>query len=236
MGSKSAIDLVRSIRNYLEEPLSEGELLVSTAGSGWKNSNILEQINDAKDEAQFLIRKANEDYFLVVGNTSVSLTVSDRSYTLPSDFLTLKNIRVTTTGYERTKFTPKDSSSPEFVHNYSIPQSEGGSTFHFYFDIVADRTLLISNFPAVAMATEIDYIKFLTDYTLATDSTLDIKDVLLRYIKLDATCRCLAQKGKEYNDKFQKFQALKMEARASLIDEVSPRQIKESERITPYAP
>ena len=148
--------------------------------------------NDANIEAEKMIRQVREDYFLrtmnatsdttaqkirgisYVPSTSLKILTTSQKVTLPPDFLTLKSIRVITTGYEGTRLEHLDMSHPEFKSVLSSTLANGESGM--FYDILADRTMWCVPSTSVELALELSYIARTAQLQYYATGTLAVTD------------------------------------------------------------
>ena len=236
MGSKAATTLIANIRENLNENIPTASLVDGNAGTKWKNTRLLEHLNKGKDRLWDLLRSVREDYFLITGNASITLTSSTREYTLPTRFWQLRGIRVTTSGYEAMTFRHVDMSKEEWKDVYAQPQGSDSNLTEgdMIYDIVAQSVLKLANFPPTTLATSIDYIESLADYTLATDSTSNNPDVWAEYMEAYATLLALERDPADARIKIWKDKLLGL--KGDVIKSVAKRQIRDAEFVEPYNP
>jgi len=191
MGSIAATTLIKNIRENLNEPVLDSELTNADAGQQWKNSALLEHLNKGKDRLWDIIREVREDYFEETSNTSVTLDGNTKIYSLPTNFRELISIKVTTSGYEYIGFRKVNQYNDEYKSLDKYTATSPNGTTEIIYDIVGTYKLKLANYPPATLATSIDYIKWLADYTLSASSTTDIMDEWREFMEGDATRRAL---------------------------------------------
>jgi len=135
-------------------------------------SELLAWANEAKDKVEKALRTNDQDYNLVIRNSTdvdlrwegmnydpsdFGLTTTARSYTLPPDVLLLRRIRSITTGEENRRFRHVDLAHPDFVAGEQTA-SDATTAGEIMWDIVGDRTLRIHNPPDAALDIELAYV------------------------------------------------------------------------------
>ena len=145
-----------------------------TVGSFVTTTELVAWANQANRYVETALRALREDYFLRTWNsstdttatrimgidytpsTSLRIAADTIRYTLPPDFLSVKYIRAVTAGYEFIKFFPRDISHADMqgmlfwsTDNSATPGRD------MYFDIQADRTMLL--LPALNATVDIEF-------------------------------------------------------------------------------
>lgn len=234
MGSLAATTFISNIRvNLNESHESAADLLVPTAGSQWKNSELLENLNKSKDRLWEIIREVREDYFLTIG-TSLNLTASAKSYDLAAGFRQLKAIKATTAGYEDLQFESLDQSSREWKERDALPASANADAGILYYDIVGTAKILFCNFPPAAITAVYNYVGILSDFTLSASSTVDIGDELREFLEGYATWLSFAKTPTHIAVPWWKEHLPLLERR--VVKSVSKRQIRDPKRVAPFNP
>lgn len=235
MGSIAATTIIKTIRDdYLLESIDPAQLTSDNAGTTWKNGQILRAINFGKDHAWTIIIKAREDFFLVLGDTSVPLDAATKTYSLPARFWQLKGIKATTSGYEMVDFEPLDRASEEFKRRDRFPQSGSAGNLILGYDIVGNRSLSLCDFPPATLATSIDYIETLADYTLSDSSTSNIPDHWIKYVEAWAAEYLLQSVPKDA--RYVAAKAKVLEYAPLMLDNMQPRQIRDPEYVETWSP
>lgn len=127
--------------------------------------------------------------------TTLALAASTQIFTLPPDFLTLKGIKVITSGYEDTPIEHTDLSTGKFQGMYRSATTETISPGErIYFDIYGARTLLLAQPLQSALDIEILYVaktkklvRYSTGTIAVTDATTAVTGVgtVWTYLPLD---------------------------------------------------
>ena len=185
------IEQIARLAAYQAQEVKQSGVL----GPAMTASIIRTFVNDANREAEKLIRRVREDYFTRVMNSatdttaekicgisytpsvSLKLAASTMRFTLPPDFLTLKSIRVVTAGYENVDFQRRDITHPDFQ---TLLRRDTLTTALFemgcFYDIIGERTLMISPLLPAALDIELIYIattKRLHYYSVGTITATD---------------------------------------------------------------
>lgn len=234
MGTITATTIVQNIRDlYLGESVESSQLTSASAGVEFLNSQILVKINQAKNRLWDIINRANENYFMVTGDTSsLALVASTKEYTLPARFWRLTGLKVTTAGYEHVQFKALKTSDAEFKLRDAIPSIENPDRRELGYCIVDSLTFKLCDFPPAALATSLDYIESLPDYALSGSSTVDLPDLWIEFIEKKAAFDLLIKKPE---DKRRRELAAELrDMRPDIINSVSRRQIRDPIYVQPY--
>lgn len=152
--------------------------------------------NYANDKIEEALRKRQDDYFVRIMNsatdtsaqkimgisytpsTSLVITASSRTITLPPDFVSLRSIRCVTSGYEETRFQRQDITSQHFQSSLkdTTTLSPGAD---LDYDIIGERTMYLAQPVSSALNLEIAYVaktKILVYYTTGTVAVTDATD------------------------------------------------------------
>ena len=131
--------------------------------------------NDANRKLEKRLRAAADDYFVrrlnsaddttaqkIMGidytpATSLALTASTRTVTLPPDFLSLRSIRCVSSGYEDTHFYQMDLTHARF-QSMLRDTAEAAPGEDLYYDIQGERTLYLAQPVSSALDVEIAYV------------------------------------------------------------------------------
>src|SRR3990167_7511280 len=182
MGSIGATTFITNVRVNLSEPIDSSQNEVATAGNEWIQSELLENLNKAKDHLWEIVKKVREDYFITIGAT-LSLTASAKSYAFAAGFRHLTAIKITTSGYEHLRFQALGQGTNEWKTRDAAPNDSSQDLDLFYYDIVGSSKLLLCNFPPAALTAEYNYIGVLADFTLSASSTIEIDDELRYFLE-----------------------------------------------------
>ena len=242
MGSQAATTYIKNIRVNIGESIADSLLTDATSGSQWTNSEILEYLNKAKNRAWELVKGVREEYFLVTGDTSIALLASTKEYSLPADFRQIKNIKVTTSGYEYLEFRKVDIAAQEFIARDREP-SGAITTDELIYDIIGTGKIKFADYPPASLATSLDYVKFVSDFTLATDSALtDINDEWREFIEAYATMLAVGKNAVKGDTRLAYWTARLTDRpgmdglETKLVKSVSKRDIRGSEYVEAFSP
>lgn len=161
-------------------------------GAAFTVNEILDFLNEAKDELWGVLRTLDEDYFVAGSQASTStdddyfaaLTTSSREVNLPNNCREVRSIEVTTAGYEDWVFEWRNLSDPEFQAERRAATSAGAGcgrqlTDTFFYTILGRRTLMLATYPDAAVTAKIWYVKALDDF----DVDDEITDILHPFSK-----------------------------------------------------
>lgn len=235
MGSIPATTFIKNIRFNLSEPIADASLTDANAGSEWINSELLENLNKAKDALWEVVKDVREDYFETTGAT-ISLDSATKEYSLASGFRQLRGLKITTSGYESIRLRRVDQEADEFHVVDAIPANGNGwNTGSLIYDIIGTSKIKFANYPPTSLTLSYDYIGVLPDFTLSGSSTVDLNDELREYMEGYAAMLSL---GKKPTDKRLEFWASQVKdggrLHRSVIRRVAKRNIRESKRVQPY--
>lgn len=159
--------------------VTEAELL-AWAQTG--HNKLLAKLRQTHEDYGLVFRNSTDSAFRWNGITyapsSFALTTSARTYTLPPDLVTLRRIRVITSGEEGRTFQHKDLATPEALELARVESTETEEGTILW-DVVGERTLLLMRPPDVALDLEIGYIArptLLRLYSTGTVSTTQNDD------------------------------------------------------------
>lgn len=232
-GTVPATTKIKHIRSNLNENLaSDNDLILPGAGTVWLNSDLLEYLNKAKDRACSIVRQVREDYFQVTGAT-LSLVANTKEYSLATGARQLVGAKITTSGYEYMRFRAVSQSTREFQERDAVPAGDASELWEMIYDIIGVGKIKFADYPPRALTMSYDYIAQLADYTLATDSVLDINDEWREFEEAYATRLALIAKvGGDprvpiWDNEIKRLEPI-------LIKMASKRQIRESEYVEPF--
>ena len=170
MGRGVAVNVAQILRLALYD--AEAVNLDGTTHRSLVESELLAWAQEGHHLLYAKLRQANQDFGLVTRQStdadlrwhgvtydpgSFALTTTARTYTLPPDFIEMRQIRAITSGEEERVFEWRDLAHPlsvESARRESTSTSEGT----LYWDVVGERTLRLPQPPSVAMDIEISYI------------------------------------------------------------------------------
>lgn len=159
-------------------------------GNAFDSEVIFGAINDGKDEVWAILKELNDEYFLEETQNSdaaaddyfANLAVNTREYDLPENLAAIKFIEVTNSGYEDVEFVYRDMGSEDFkaARRDSTASNTTQNTNPYYYTIGKQNRLIMAQFPEIAFALRIWYIKAWDD--IETDQ--DIVDFAVApYVK-----------------------------------------------------
>ncbi len=133
-------------------------------------AQILQALNEGKDELVKLIRQSREDWFLttVSGTISAAAAPNYSSLALPADFAEIKELMITRSGYEGISFAYMDRSDPRFK-NAQISGSTDAGDDHYY-DLVGVTTMVFAPGFSEALPYTMTYIATVADMTKRSDT------------------------------------------------------------------
>jgi hypothetical protein len=154
----------------------------------YTTAELLAWANEAKDKIEKALRTNDQDYNLVIRNSTdadlrwegmnydpsdFGLTTTARSYILPPDMLLMRRIRCITTGEENRQFRHVDLSHPDFVAGEQTA-SDATTSGEIMWDIVGERTLRIHNPPDTALDIELAYVPRSRKLQMYTTGTITV--------------------------------------------------------------
>lgn len=189
--------------------------------------------NEGQAELVRIMRQAREDFFLatVSDTMSVATKPSPTDITLPSDFFELKDITVTTSGYESVGFIHLDKSDVRFHQALNEGGSVGNGQGSFYYDIIGLGTLRFAPGTNLQLSVDIDYIKQVADMSAPGDSPSDIPAELHYFIVTWMVAESLRSLG---DQRLVSYEKKLSDQRTSVIQSVNARQIREPVFVTGY--
>lgn len=194
---------------------------------------LIAAANEGKNELVKIIRQACENYFQEDYAATIPVAASPNAseITLPTDFASLREIRITTAGYEDIEFAYLNHSDPVF----RIALIDGGAFANgagtFFYDIVADRTLRLAPGSDMALAATISYMKTVPDMQLPTDYPVGIPLEHYDFIVTWIICEGMrAAKDPRLADYLAKMEYQK----DMIVVSINDRQVKEPKFVTGY--
>jgi hypothetical protein len=169
---KTLASLKTAVRNSLDEPIA----------AFWSDSQMIEAINRAKDRVWMDVKRLKDDYLLssprstdgtlsILGvayaATNFRLVAGTTEYELPFDVTEVKLIEVVTSGYEWVRFVHRDLNSDAMRGLRSSTEHQAPNTIAF--DLVAERTLLISPPLDMTLDLRLWYVPILADLSADED-------------------------------------------------------------------
>jgi hypothetical protein len=188
--------------------------------------DLIAAANEGKNELVKIIRQAREDFFL--SSTTSTITVATppnpSEITLPDDFMELKEIMVTSSGFEDLAFVYKDFADPEFRQALIDGGSFSSGQGSFYYDIVAEKTLRMAPGTDLALSVKIQYIPAIADMELPTDYPAGLPTEHSDFIVTWMICEGMRS---VQDDRLGSYEAKLGYQRDSVIASVNQRQVRE---------
>jgi hypothetical protein len=156
---------------------------------------LIAAANEGKNELAKIIRQAREDFFYKTATGTFSTTTAPNysEITLPADFSQLKDIEVTTAGYEWTEFAPCDISDPRFKEAARYGGSYGGGSGTAYYDVVGNTKVVFAPGFDVALDYRMRYISVVPDLRYPTDTIAPIPLEHFDYIVTYVVAECMRE-------------------------------------------
>lgn len=192
----------------------------------WTEPELVAAANEGKNQLVKIIRQAREDFFFTTTTGTISTTTAPNpsTVTLPSDFIELKDLRVTSNGYESIDFVFLDRVDPKFRYALQMGGDFSGGGGVFYYDIMGMSTLVLAPGSDIEMSLAIDYIQYVPNMTLPSDTVASIPEEHQDYIVNHIVCECLRETG----DPNLRAYLLKLERQAdSIMQAVGDVQVRE---------
>lgn len=192
----------------------------------WQEIELRAAINEGKNELAKLIRQSRRDYFISesTGTIGIATAPNPSLITCPVDFIELKEIEVTTSGFTFLEFIHMDSSDPQFRRMLRIGGSFGSGSGFFFYDVRGVSQILLAPGTDIALDYKMAYVQTIPDLTLPTDEPTLIPSEHHDFIVTYAVCECLREMRDEqlpdYLDKLQR-------QREMIAESVADNQIKE---------
>lgn len=192
----------------------------------WSDPELIAYANEGKNRLVTLVREAREDFFLTNTTSTVATATAPNAstMTLPTDFLELKDINCTSTGYTDIDFTHCDRSELKFRNALRDGSAVGNGTGVILYDVYGNSSLIFAPGFDVALDIKVDYIKSLADLVLPTEEPTDIPSNLHDYIPNFITCKALASAG---DGRYRIFNDRLKDQEDKVRVEIQPRQIRE---------
>lgn len=187
---------------------------------------IIAFLNEGKNELVKIIRGSVENYFeeSISGTLSTTTVPNAASITLPSDFAELRNLQITSSGYEASTFIKLNQSDNRFHEACIDGNNSVLSSNCYYYDFVGQSEIIIAPPPVVDLVYKMDYIKTVPDMMFPQDYPVGIPREHWDYIVTWAVCEGLRSmkdpRLSSYEDK------LKLQS-TSVINAINTRQVKE---------
>lgn len=187
---------------------------------------IIAFLNEGKNELVKIIRGADENFF----ETAASLTISTTTFpnftetTLPTDFAELRNLRVTTSGYESTEFYRLNQSDKRFMERTLYGPPQDACPGIFYYDFVGLDKIRFSPPPLQDMAITMDYISTVPDMMYPGDTMIGTPREHWDFVVTWAVCEGLRSLNDPRLPSYENKLKLQI---TSVINAVNSRQSKE---------
>lgn len=187
---------------------------------------LVAALNEGKNELVKIIKQARENFFESTGTGTITAVAKPNpsDITLPTDFAELRQLAITTAGFEDIGFVKQSQSHPLFVQALLDGGSFGTGQGMFYYDFVGLTTLRLAPGSDTDLAYRIDYISMVADMTKPDDYPVGIPSEHYDFIVTWAIADCLRSIGDPkliaYENKL-KFQA------ESVMASVGSRQVRE---------
>jgi hypothetical protein len=194
---------------------------------------IILALNEGKNELVKTIRQASENYFEATASGTISaVTVPNYStITLPTDFIELRNITITTSGKEDIKFVRMNQSDDRFKYALMDGGNFASGAGAFYYDFMGMNTMILAPGSDQELTYSLDYIRMVNDMLLPDDYPAGIPPEHYDFIVTWAIAECLRAQG----DKRLPLYESKLEyQRNTVIASVNTRQRKDPEFVTGY--
>lgn len=231
MGSKDAVTLLNNVRDNLSEPLSAADMLISTAGSNFTNSYLLECLNKAKDRVWEIIKEAREDFFQTADTITINATTKE--YALASNFRSIVGLKCTTGGYETLKLRRVDQGTREFQERDALPADGSQNGGELIYTIIAQSKIKFADFPPASLTLSYDYIRILADYTLSGSSTSDVDDEHREFMEAYATYKALLKNPED--KRLMGFKSDLARLEPNVARSVKIRNQRESVHVAPFS-
>jgi len=199
----------------------------------FQQPEIIFALNEGKDELVKIIREANESFFetTVTGTISSTTTPNASIVTLPADFAQLRDIKITTAGYQDTVFQRLNHSDPRFQNSLLDGGSFANGMGVFFYDFQGLSTMLLAPGSDIDLAYSLDYIKTVTDMVLPTDTPTEIPAEHHGFIVTWGICECMRMVE---DDRLDQYESKLEFQRNSVIAGVNTRQAKEPTFVTGF--
>lgn len=192
----------------------------------WRDPELVIAANEAKDDLVAILRQAKRDYFVTTSTFSVTATPYPYQcgFTLPSDFVQLKDLQITDAGYEWIEFVHIDMADPRFKGMASIGGSFLNGEGFFYYDIVGRGSIVLAPAPELTLNGLMYYANSIGDMAFPTDTPSGIPEEFHDYLVTYVVAECLRETGdgqlQGYLDKLEK-------AREDILQISADQQVRE---------
>lgn len=235
MGSIAVTTFIKNIRSkFLNEQIDDADLANPGAGTNWKNSEIVEYFNMAKDDLWDLVKNARLDYFEVTNATPLALVPGTKEYALASGFRQLVGIRVSTTGYEHVSFRRLGQATEEFRLRNSLAAGNSQGIAELVYDIIGTATLKLADYPPASMTVPYDYIGFIADVAIADLSISQINDEWRRYLEVRTAWWALQKNTAD--PRFAILDRSSKEYERKITESIAPRDISQPVYVEAFNP
>jgi hypothetical protein len=192
----------------------------------WRDPELVLAANEAKNELVKIIRQSKRDYF----QTTISVTIpialepNPSVFLLPANFTQLKDLQVTSVGYEWIDFVIMERSDPRFREMLGIGGEFTNGEGFFYYDIVGRTSVVLAPGSDLVLLADLYYSATVPDMAFPTDEPTGIpiehQDFIVNYV----VCECLREANdpqlQGYLDKLEK-------QRQMVVESLADQQVRE---------
>lgn len=199
----------------------------------FSEAELIASINEGICDMSTIMRQAREDYFLTTTTSNITpvATPNPSVITLPTDFLELKDLWVTSDGWTDINFLASDRTTTQFRRALLDGGAFGSGSGMFLYDIYGNNTLILAPGTDVPLTIKIDYIQMVPDLHLPSDTPSLIPEKYHNDIPDYAVLEALRSIGDPrtvtYEKKVEKSEKLFAHA-------IQPRQVREPRFVTGY--
>jgi hypothetical protein len=145
---------------------------LSGAANAYTVDQLLDYVNEGKDEFWKILVASDGDYFLqsttttvAQSNTFIALNTTTREYTLPSDYLKARFIECLTAGYEDVEFVYRNISHPDFQQQRRDATANGSGITRskYFYSIAGKNTFMLAAYPETTFTLKIWYARAIPD-------------------------------------------------------------------------
>lgn len=190
--------------------------------------------NEGKDELAKIIRQARQDFFIATATgtiSAVTITGTSSVITLPTDFMELKDIRITSDGYRDIEFEYKDLAKHAFRSALIYGLEAGVAPELFYYDIISRNSIRLAPPTGMALAYELDYIPTLAAMVGMDDTPTQIPAEHHGFIVSWMICEALRSRA---DGRLGSYASKLEHQRGMIVEAVAVRQIREPQFVTGY--
>ena len=189
---------------------------------------IILALNEGKNELVKTIRQANENYFEATTSGTISATTTPNysTITLPTDFIELRDISISTSGREDIRFIRMSQSDDRF----RLALQDGGSFASgvgaFFYDFMGMNTMILAPGADVELTYSMKYITMVNDMLLPDDYPAGIPPEHYDYIVTWAIAECMRE---THDKRLPQYLDKLAYQKDSIVASVNTRQRKEPE-------